>query len=107
VADLNLDAVPITHNQAANRFEAHVSGQSAFITYRRLNGTIIFDHTEVPAALEGHGLAGKLVQAALEYARSANLKVLPLCAYVAGYIRKHPEYQSLLSPATLKRLFES
>jgi predicted GNAT family acetyltransferase len=104
--DLNLDAVEVTHNEAASRFEAHVNGQSAFATYRRLNGTIIFDHTNVPPELEGHGLAAKLVKTALDYARLAGLKVVPLCPYVADYVRKNPQYQALLSPATLKRLLE-
>jgi predicted GNAT family acetyltransferase len=107
VPEVNLDAVEVTHNEATQRFEAHVNGQSAFLTYRRLNGTIIFDHTEVPPPLERHGLAGKLVRTALEYASSTGLKVVPLCLYVASYIRKHPEYQALLSPPTLKRLLES
>jgi predicted GNAT family acetyltransferase len=107
VSEPNLDAVEVTHNEATRRFEARVNGRSAFVTYRRLNGTIIFDHTEVPPPLEKHGLAGKLVKAALEYARSAALKVVPLCPYVASYIRKHPEYQALLSPPTLKRLLGS
>ena len=42
------------------------------------------------------GVAGKLARAALEYAREHNLSVIPRCPFVAAYIRKHPEYQSLV-----------
>jgi len=50
----------------------------------------------VPPALEGRGIAGKLARAALDYARERKLSVIPRCPFVAAYIRKHPEYQSLV-----------
>jgi len=32
----------------------------------------------------------------LEYAKSINLKVHPLCSFAKHYIDKHPEYRELL-----------
>jgi predicted GNAT family acetyltransferase len=32
----------------------------------------------------------------LDYARTQGLQVVPLCSFIAGYIRKHPEYQDLV-----------
>jgi uncharacterized protein len=29
-------------------------------------------------------------------ARSRGLKVVPRCSFVAGYLRRHPEYQDLV-----------
>ena len=97
----------VTHDEKANRFKMSVAGETALLTYRILNGSIIFDHTEVPLAIEGQGIATQLTEAALEFARSKGLRVVPLCAFVADYIRKHAGYQDLLAPATLKRLLES
>ena len=54
-------------------------------------------HTEVPPALEGRGIAARLVQAALDYAQAEGLKVLPRCSYVRAYMRRHPRTQSLLA----------
>ena len=54
-------------------------------------------HTVVPLALEGHGIAGRLARAALDYARDRGLSVVPLCPYVADYIGKHPEYEDLVA----------
>lgn len=96
---MNLAHITINNNEAAHRFEAQVEGQQAFVEYVRFNGGIIFSHTEVPPALEGRGLAGKLAQAALEYARREQLSVVPMCPYVASYIRRHTEYESLVDAA--------
>ena len=38
------------------------------------------------------------VRAALDEARRQGLAVVPLCPYVAGWIRRHPEYAELLTP---------
>ncbi len=59
---------------------------------------IVFTHTEVPEALEGHGIAAKLAHTALEHARAQRLTVVPLCPFVASYIRRHAEYQGLVHP---------
>lgn len=70
----------------------------AFTEYVMDGQTMRLVHTEVPEALEGQGLASKVVTAAFEYARSKNLKVVPVCEYVAGYLKRHPEYHDLVVP---------
>jgi predicted GNAT family acetyltransferase len=54
-------------------------------------------HTEVPAELEGRGIASRLVAAAFAYAREQGLTVVPVCSYVRSYMRRHPETASLLA----------
>jgi hypothetical protein len=39
-----------------------------------------------------------MARAALEAARADGLEVVPLCPYVAAYIRRHQEYLPLVSP---------
>ena len=41
-------------------------------------------------------MADKLSHAGLEYARGKRLTVVPICPFVAAYMRRHPEYQSLV-----------
>ena len=48
-------------------------------------------HTEVAEKAEGKGLARQLLTAMVTYARTNNLKVLPLCPYVHLQFRRHPE----------------
>lgn len=66
--------------------------------YRLAPGTITFTHTDVPEALAGRGVGSKLARAALEYARTEKLRVVPLCPFIAAYIRKHPaDYADLVA----------
>jgi predicted GNAT family acetyltransferase len=53
-------------------------------------------HTEVPAALQGRGLAAALVRQVLDQARALGWQVRPVCGYVQTYMRRHPETQDLL-----------
>lgn len=102
--ELNLDAVAVTHNEAAHRFEANVDGLRALITYRRLPDRLVLQHTEVPVPFEGHGIAAKLTRTALDFARANHLQVVPLCPYVSSFLRRHREYDDLLSPGDLQKI---
>lgn len=94
--DVDLDHVAVQDNDAEERYEATVNGYLAELDYERQGNVIILIHTEVPSALEGHGIAGKLAQTALDDARIKHLAVVPFCPYVAGYIRRHPEFKELV-----------
>jgi predicted GNAT family acetyltransferase len=102
--DLNLEAVNITNNEEAQRFEAQVDGLRAILTYRRFPDRMVLNHTEVPRPLEGKGLAAKLARTALDFARVNQLRVVPLCPYIAAFIRRHAEYQDLVSTDELRKL---
>lgn len=89
--------VVVRHNMAANRFEAEVEGRLAVAEYELGAGTMTLTHTLVPPELRGRGLAEKLVRAALEHARANGWRVVPACSYVAAFLRRHAEYQALVS----------
>lgn len=96
---MNIDPseLDVINNVERKRFEVTVQGHTAVAEYILAGETrIVFTHTEVPDALEGNGIGSRLARTALEYARENDLKVIPLCPYIAAYIRKHPEYRSLL-----------
>jgi len=62
------------------------------------HGNLTVYHTEVVTKAEGKGLAKKLLQAMVEYARKNGLKVIPLCPYVHAQFKRHPqEYADLWS----------
>jgi predicted GNAT family acetyltransferase len=87
---------PVIHNPQASRFEIEKDGHLAVLEYQLIVGEIIFTHTGVPSALEGQGIGSRLARAGLDYARARELKVIPLCSFIAGYIKKHPEYTNLV-----------
>ena len=91
-------AISITHNEAAQRFEAAPDGHLAVCDYRRQGNTLVLHHTEVPQALQGQGVAALLVQATLDWAREQGLRVRPTCSYVATYMQRHAQTQDLLEP---------
>lgn len=84
------------NNTEHHRFEATVDGMLSEVAYRFFVDTITFLHTEVPEELEGKGIAKALAKAALDHARDNDLKVVPLCPFIAAYIKRHPEYQPLV-----------
>ena len=90
-------AVPVTHNTTAKRFEITIGSKTAYSKYLLAGDKIIIEHTEVPEALDGHGLAGRMVSTALDYARTQNLKVLPVCPFAKAFIGRHREYHDLLA----------
>src|SRR5215468_8994043 len=90
--------VKIENNQEAQRWEAEVGEYVAVAEYRLRGDMIFFIHTEVPHELEGQGVASKLVKTALDDARMQHLTVVPFCPFVAGYIRRHPDYKALVHP---------
>src|SRR5579863_7019025 len=94
----NNTTVTVTNNAEAQRYEVKMDEQLAVLTYERRGNHIIFLHTGVPEALAGHGIASKLASFALDEARTQRLTVVPVCPFVADYIRHHQEYLSLLDP---------
>ncbi|GAB4200222.1 MAG: GNAT family N-acetyltransferase [Roseiflexaceae bacterium] len=92
------EKLTVLHNTAESRFETRVAGELAVAEYVLAPGQIIFTHTEVPEALQGHGIANQLARVALDYARDAGLQVVPRCPFIRAYIQRHPEYQPLVAP---------
>jgi len=90
------EKLEVRQNISANRFEVQVENHIAVLNYSQHGNIITFTHTGVPAELEGRGIGSQLAHAGLEYARENTFKVVPLCWFVAGYIERHPEYQSLV-----------
>jgi uncharacterized protein len=67
------------------------------IRYRREHGAVALVHTEVDPVYEGKGLAGVLVEGALQDLRERGLRVIPVCPFVRSWLRRHPEYTDLIS----------
>ena len=72
-------------------FVLEVDGQVAELVYRVDGAYLVLIHTEVPEALEGRGLGGTLVRAALDRAVRDGLTVVPLCPFARGWLGRHPD----------------
>jgi uncharacterized protein len=52
---------------------------------------LILVHTGVPLSLEGRGVGGELVLAAVDRAKAEHLTLVPLCPFARRWLRDHPE----------------
>lgn len=58
---------------------------------------LVIEHTVVSEELAGQGVAGKLVEKVVGYAREEGKKVIPECSYAKRKIEKTPEFQDVLA----------
>jgi hypothetical protein len=93
--DINLQEIKVTHNAAESRFETLIDGRVSMLEYALDGDRIVMLHVGVSPEQRGQGLAGKLTETALQYAKENSLRVIPMCSYVVAYIRRHPEYLDL------------
>ena len=70
-------------------------GRDAELTWVARGDTRIANHTYVPAAARGKGIAGALVAALIDDARKEGFKIEPSCSYVEAAFRRHPEWADL------------
>jgi predicted GNAT family acetyltransferase len=84
-------------NEAAGEYHAHVAGSPHIgrLTWVRRGNSRIAEHTLVPPAIGGHGVAARLVEALVADARARGFTVTPQCSYVAAAFERHPEWAAL------------
>ena len=80
----------ITNNESLHRFETTIDGHLAELTYQRHGDRLVLAHTEVPAELEGMGVGGALVTAAVDDAVRNGLTVVPRCPFARGWLERTP-----------------
>jgi uncharacterized protein len=85
------DAPQVSDNQAESRFEIQVGDLLAVLKYHRNGNRFVLLHTEVPAELEGHGIGGRLVAAAMDRAAQQGLTIVPLCPFARGWLERHAD----------------
>jgi predicted GNAT family acetyltransferase len=88
---LDLDSLEIRNNAEQKRFELQIGDEIAFVEYMIGKKNIAFTHTEVPPALEGKGVGGKLAKYVLNWAIENGYKIQPLCPFISAYVRRHPD----------------
>lgn len=86
-------------NDQKGEFLVYEDGKKAgYMTYEKQGeNRIVIEHTVVDEAFGGRGLAGKLMDKAVEYARENNLKIVPVCSYVQHKFKKDPSIHDVLA----------
>jgi predicted GNAT family acetyltransferase len=85
------DVPAVVDNEAESRFEVSIDGHVAELVYRRHGDRLVLAHTGVPDELEGRGVGGMLVNAAIERAVEQGLTVVPQCPFARRWLERHPD----------------
>jgi|SRR5579872_2018736 len=94
------NAITVRHVPERQQFEAQLQNRMendlAVLTYSIRGNEVSLDHTYVPDAFRGRGVAAELVRAAINEARQRGWKIYPRCSYVVTFFERHPEFADVL-----------
>lgn len=90
--------IKVVDDSVAQRYRLRVGAEDVgFIEYDPIGeDAVLLKHTEVERKHEGKGYGSKLVSGMLDDLRARGLSVMPVCPYAIAYIRKHPEYLTVV-----------
>lgn len=77
-------------------YMGHDGGILAEMVYTLAGNKMVIEHTEVNVELEGQGVGKKMVETAVEYARSHEMKIIPLCPFAKSVFSKRNEWHDVL-----------
>jgi predicted GNAT family acetyltransferase len=87
--------ITIQHDQGDKQFYITIDGSRAYLAYMDLGRkTLDIYRTYVPNALRGKGLAAKLTERALQFAKEEGYQVIPSCSYVERYMQRQEKISS-------------
>ena len=86
--------------QAENKFfigqsEDKAIAEITFVNYD--DNTIIIDHTYVDDQFRGQGIARKLLDKVVDYARNKNKKIIPECSYARKVMINNVEFSDVIA----------
>lgn len=95
------DELEIRHEESGGHgsFFVELDGKRvALQAYRRVDDKqVVITHTEVDDVLRGRGVARRLLDAAVAWARSSGTRVSATCPYVKAQFEKDPSIRDVLA----------
>jgi predicted GNAT family acetyltransferase len=88
---VSVSPAEVVDNVVESRFETTIDGLLSHLSYRRADDRLVLVHTEVPTELEGRGIGGELVRAAVDTVVRDRLTVVPLCPFARRWLERHPD----------------
>jgi predicted GNAT family acetyltransferase len=67
----------------------------AEVTFPLKDGIATINHTFVDESLRGQGVAGQLVQSAVDQIIKDGHRISATCPYAVSWLGKHPEYEAV------------
>lgn len=79
----------VIHDTDKHQFKMDIGDYCAYLAYSNAGHKVIDIYTTyVPEALRGQNIAAELVDAAIDFVKQNNLKIIPTCSYVERYIQR-------------------
>lgn len=91
------DEPAVRDDRQHHRFVYRQDGMDAQLVYRTNGDRLILVHTEVPDALSGRGIGGRLVQTAVDRAAATGETLVPWCPYARQWLTDHPDLSERVS----------
>jgi predicted GNAT family acetyltransferase len=83
----------VVHNREQLRYEIYSDDALAgFTQYYRTGDRVVFTHTEIDKAFSGQGLGKVLAGEALDDVVAGGKVIVPMCEFIAGYLKKTDKY---------------
>ncbi|HCR85845.1 MAG TPA: N-acetyltransferase [Alphaproteobacteria bacterium] len=76
------------NNQQKSRFELEIDGHVAYADYAIEGDVLHIKYVFAPPELRGKGAAGNLMKDIVKFAEENYLKINPICAYAASWLRR-------------------
>ncbi|MDB4975415.1 MAG: Acetyltransferase [Myxococcaceae bacterium] len=96
-------SIEIEHDEEGGRGEFFVEREHirlAEMTYSRAGAKlVIINHTEVDEQLRGHGMARRLLDSLIGWARETDTRVLATCRYAKAQFEKDPAIRDVYDGA--------
>lgn len=86
------------HGRYTGRLEG-IEAEAEITLTRRGPDIISADHTGVPEAMAGKGVAKALLDFMLSDARTNGFRIIPICPFVRKQYARHPEWADLFTTA--------
>ncbi|MEU4522286.1 GNAT family N-acetyltransferase [Amycolatopsis sp. NPDC024027] len=84
----------VVDNPDEDRYELWAGEKLAGIAqYDRRGDLTVFTHTEIDDAFSGQGLGKVLAAGALDDVVAHGGTIVPVCPFIAGYLKKNPGYE--------------
>jgi uncharacterized protein len=92
-------AKELVHEPENYRYALRIDGELASIVDYAITGkSISFHRTFTPPAYRGQGLAGEVVEFAVnDVEATTDLRIVPMCWYVGDWFDRHPEHVGMLT----------
>ncbi len=88
-----------------HQYLAEQDGEIAGLAVYHIRGDrYLFVHTEVKEEFEGRGIGTELARHALDDVRSKGKLIVPVCPFIAAWLKRHPDYQDMVDQDLFDRI---